>query len=139
MVSFSHPFSSFFCLFKILFWCWSQKWKEIKSSFSSLRVQGDVSAPWVALLVEPKLDVPPTLKRTYLGQFYKQTPFSVWVMLSEVLFEIRITCVLGKEARKVTFPLLHLVLLFKIEQKHFLIVLKSQLLLEWKFLSIVFS
>lgn len=69
--------------------------------------------------------------------FYKQTPFSIWIMLSEVLFEIRVTCVLGKQARKVKFRLLHLVLLFEIEQKHLLIMPKSQLLLEWKYLSLI--
>lgn len=54
---------------KNLFCGRSQEWKEIKSSLSSLRVEGDVLVSWVSLPVEKKPDVPPTLTWTYLGHF----------------------------------------------------------------------
>ena len=48
---------------------------------------------------ERELNMPPTLKRTYRGYFINKL-LSIWIMLNEVHFEIRVTLCFRKASQK---------------------------------------
>lgn len=57
--------------------------------------------PWIALLAggKKRLNVPLTPKRTYREHFINE-PLSIWIRLSEVHFEIRVTLGFRKTSQK---------------------------------------
>jgi len=73
----------------------------MEGKLNFLRVQGDVTASLDSFTSwgKKKAECAPYLKRTYRGHFTNE-PLSIWIMLSEVHFEIRVTLGFRKTSQK---------------------------------------